>query len=131
NAGGDLAAFGRHVHLVDVRDPGHPDRTMCRVALSNAALASSAGRFDPLRSEYTSGSAVVDPRTGQPSLLVGGATVRAPKCCMADALTKVVMNAGEGAASLLKHYGARALFVSAQGTVHVTADWKDEVRFAA
>src|SRR5215470_6425535 len=38
NAGGDLAAFGRRVHLIDVRDPGHPDRTMCRVTLSNAAL---------------------------------------------------------------------------------------------
>jgi hypothetical protein len=41
------------------------------------------------------------------------------------------MNVGEGAAALLEHYGASALFVSAQGRVHMTTDWKNEVRFAA
>jgi thiamine biosynthesis lipoprotein len=50
---------------------------------------------------------------------------------IADALTKVVMNAGEGAAAILEHYGANALFVSARGQVHITADWKNEVHLAA
>lgn len=131
NAGGDVAAFGPRRQFVDVRDPRHPDRTMCCVVLSNSALASSAGRFDPLRSDRPSGSAIVDPRTGQPSLSICGTTIRAPSCMIADALTKVVMNAGEGTASLLEHYGASALFVTAQGRLHATTDWKDEVRFAA
>jgi thiamine biosynthesis lipoprotein len=131
NAGGDLAAFGPGRHSVDIRDPRHPDRPMCRVLVSNAALASSAGRFDPSRSERPSNSAVIDPRTGRPPPAIHGATVCAPCCAIADALTKVVMNVGEGAAGLLEHYGASALFVSAQGGVHVTADWKNEVRFAA
>jgi hypothetical protein len=41
------------------------------------------------------------------------------------------MNIGEAAAPLLEHYRADALFVSAQGDVHLTANWKDEVRLAA
>jgi len=131
NAGGDLAAFGPRRHPVDIRDPRHPDRPMCHVVLSNAALASSAGQYDPSRSDRPSSSAIVDPLTGRPSHTIRGATVCAPCCVIADALTKVVVNAGEGAAALLEHYGASALFVSAQGRVHVTTDWRNEVRFAA
>jgi thiamine biosynthesis lipoprotein len=57
--------------------------------------------------------------------------VRAGSCVIADALTKIVMNAGEAAAPTLEHYGADALFVSARGVVHMTANWKNEVRLAA
>ncbi len=42
NAGGDLRVFGPRSHVIDVRDPRQPDRRICRVALCNAALASSA-----------------------------------------------------------------------------------------
>jgi len=99
--------------------------------LRNAALASSAGRFDPVRSCEVLSASVIDPVTAMPVRAVRGATVCAPRCIIADALTKVVMNAGEAAASILEHYGASALFVSTQGDVHMTADWKNEVRFAA
>jgi FAD:protein FMN transferase len=131
NAGGDLAAFGSRRYPVDIRDPRRPDRAMCRVEVSGAALASSAGRFDPSRSDRASGAAVIDPMTRLPARAVVGATVSAPCCVIADALTKVVMIAGEDAAALLECYGASAMFVSAQDTVHVTADWKNEVRLAA
>jgi thiamine biosynthesis lipoprotein len=130
NAGGDVAAFGARAQAIDIRDPGRPDRTMCRIGLRNAALASSAGRYDPAHAAAPSSTAVIDPATGMPAVDVVGATVCAPSCIIADALTKVVMNAGEAAAPVLERYGASALFVSAQG-VHVTADWKNEVRFAA
>jgi thiamine biosynthesis lipoprotein len=131
NAGGDLAAFGAHPCPVDIRDPRHPDRAMCRISVSNAALASSARRFDPLRSARPAGCAIIAPATGLPVRAIHGATVRAPGCMIADALTEIVMNTGEAGAPLLEAFGARALFVSAQGEVHVTADWNDEVRFAA
>ena len=104
---------------------------MCRIELGNAALASSAGRFDPAHDAAPSASAVIDPTTGVPAQTILGATVCAPCCVIADALTKVVMNVGETARPILERYGASALFVSAQGAVHVTADWKNEVRFAA
>jgi len=131
NAGGDISTFGARSHAVDIRDPRQPGHPMCHVALHNAALASSAGRFDPVRSRYALKSDVIDPATAMPVWAIVGATVCAPSCIIADALTKVVMNGGEGVASLLKHYGASALFVSQQGDVHITADWKNEVRFAA
>jgi thiamine biosynthesis lipoprotein len=131
NAGGDLSAFGPRARAVDIRDPRRPEQPMCRIELDNAALASSAGRFDPMRANAASGSAVIDPVTALPAQAVLGATVCAPSCVIADALTKVVMNAGEAAAPVLEHYGASALFVSARGDLHVTADWKNEVRLAA
>jgi thiamine biosynthesis lipoprotein len=131
NAGGDLRVFGPRSHAVDIRDPRQPDRALYRVALRDAALASSAGRFDPTCSRHALFSGVIDPATAMPVRSIIGATVCAPSCVIADALTKVVMNAGECAAAILEHYGANALFVSARGQVHITADWKNEVHLAA
>jgi len=62
---------------------------------------------------------------------IAGATVRAPSCMIADALTKVVMIAGEAAASLLTHYRASALLVFQSGEIRATADWQDGIRLAA
>jgi thiamine biosynthesis lipoprotein len=131
NAGGDLRVFGPRSHAVDIRDPRQPDRALYRIALHDAALASSAGRFDPTCSPHALDCGVIDPATAMPVQAIIGATACAPSCMIADALTKVVMNAGEGAAAILEHYGANALFVSARGQVHITADWKNEVHLAA
>jgi len=131
NAGGDLRVFGPRCRAVDIRDPRQPDRALYRIVLSDASLASSAGRFDPVRSRHAFDSAVIDPATAMPVRSIIGATACAPSCMIADALTKVVMNAGEGAAAILEHYSANALFVSARGQVHITADWKNEVHLAA
>jgi FAD:protein FMN transferase len=131
NAGGDLRVFGPRSHAVDIRDPRQPHRPLYRVAVCNAALASSAGRFDPVRSAHALDCAVIDPLAAMPVQSIIGATACAASCMIADALTKVVMNAGEGAAAILEHYGASALFVSAHGQVHITADWKNEVHLAA
>jgi FAD:protein FMN transferase len=131
NAGGDLRTFGSRGHEIAIRHPRHPDRMMCRVALCNAALASSGSRFDPVRSGHLLSSGVIDPATAMPVRSIHGATVCAPSCMVADAITKVVMNVGEAAAPILEHYGADALFVSAHGDVHMTAHWKNEVHLAA
>jgi thiamine biosynthesis lipoprotein len=131
NAGGDLRAFGPRPYAVDIRDPRQPERTIFRVFLRNGALASSAGRFDPMRSRQALATAVIDPATAMPAMAISGATVCAPCCMLADALTKVVMNAGEDAGTVLEYYGADALFVSSQGDAHLTANWKNEVHLAA
>jgi FAD:protein FMN transferase len=130
NAGGDLAVFGPLAETIHVRDPRDPAHAMCLVDIANAALATSGGRFDPVAASMPMASAVIDPRTALPVTSLIGATVRAPNCMLADALTKVVMAMGEAAAPLLALYGASALFVSEHG-VHVTADWQDGVRLAA
>jgi FAD:protein FMN transferase len=131
NAGGDLAVFGPHPRAIHIRDPRQPQRPLCEVALRDGALATSAGQLDLLSCGEAGASAVIDPRSGRPVRDVIGATVRAPACVYADALTKIVMAAGEIAGPLLEFYGASALFVTARGSVHVTADWQDGVHLAA
>jgi thiamine biosynthesis lipoprotein len=131
NAGGDLRVFGPCSYAVDVRNPRQPECTMFRVVLGTGALASSGAQFDPVRSRHVLSSAVIDPARAMPAHLISGATVCAPRCLIADALTKVVMNAGEDAGRVLEHYGADALFVSSHGDAHMTANWKNEVHLAA
>jgi thiamine biosynthesis lipoprotein len=130
NAGGDLAAFGPSLHTVAIRDPRCPSRLLCRVDLSNAALASSGRRFDPFFRSGPLGSSVIDPMNRSPARAVG-ATVRASCCMIADALTKVVMVAGRCASTLLDHYRAGALLVAEDGAVHITGDLKDALCLAA
>lgn len=124
NAGGDLAAFGPEARTIHVRDPRSPDKLICQVDVSNQALASSGRRFDPFCSTVPRmDSAVIEPMTRMPAHAVHGATVRAPSCIIADALTKVVMLAGTEAAAPLSHYRASAIFVSADGDVRASVDW--------
>src|ERR1700733_7882175 len=92
---------------------------------------SSARLFDPMESGDTSFSSTIDPATQRPAAEIAGATVRAPSCMVADALTKIVMISGERAAGILHAYQASALLVTAAGDVCVTPGWQDVVRAAA
>jgi FAD:protein FMN transferase len=131
NAGGDLAAFGPDAVTVSLRDPRDPRRIMGHVEIAGEALASSGRQVDAFRSSETRESAVIDPRTSRPTRAAVGATVRAPRCMVADALTKIVMIAGEAATPVLAEYGASAVFVARDGGLRVSADWQDAVRLAA
>lgn len=121
NAGGDLAVFGASAETITVRDPRHPGRALCGVAVRDQALASSGG----------GPAVVIDPRIDAPADAIVGATVLARSCVLADALTKIVMIEGEGAAPVLAAYRASALYVTASGEVHATSDWADRVRRAS
>jgi thiamine biosynthesis lipoprotein len=121
NAGGDLAAFGAAGELVALRDPRHAAAVLGQVTVRNEALASSGGGE----------AAIIDPRRAAPAGAVRGATVRARSCLLADALTKLVMIAGEAAGPMLTRYGASALFLSARGEIHVTREWSARVRRAS
>jgi thiamine biosynthesis lipoprotein len=123
NAGGDLAAFGQDPHAIHIRHPRDPRRLMCRVEVTDEALASTARRFDLFQSAETTGSAIIDPASGKPTKVIDGATVRARSCMVADALTKIVMISGTEALLWLEHYNASALLVSADGDVRITPDW--------
>jgi FAD:protein FMN transferase len=131
NAGGDLAAFGPRGLMVAVRDPACPSRALCQVELRDGALASSGAGFDPLRSLEATRPMVIDPASGEPVRAVIGATVRAPSCLLADALTKIVMTGAEASALLLRQFGASALFVAADGDVRISSEWQDAAVLAA
>jgi FAD:protein FMN transferase len=131
NAGGDLAAFGRETQSVDIRHPRDPGRVVCRVAVTNEALASSARRFDLYHSTDTAGSAIIGPSGRAPESAIDGVTVRASSCMIADALTKIVMIEGTDAAGLLEFYNAGALLISSDDNVRISPDWQHIVHFAA
>jgi thiamine biosynthesis lipoprotein len=131
NAGGDLAAFGPRPEAVHIRDPRNPDRVICQVDVRDQALASSGGRFDPMRSPHTAAAAIIDPRGRCPPAAVCGATVRAPSCMIADALTKIAMIAGESALDMLTAFHADAILIAADGSLHVTPERQGAVHRAA
>ena len=62
---------------------------------------------------------------------MSGATVRAPSCMIADALTKVIMIGGRDASAVLEHYRASGLFMTKNGDVLATTDWEDVHTLAA
>ena len=124
DAGGDVGAFGPAPQTIHLRDPRDPSLVLGAVAIRDEALASSGGRFDPLGSAEVAVPAVIDPRTRTPAQAVCGASVRAPTCMLADALTKVVMIAGEAAGPLLDHFAAAALIVRPDGAIVVTPTWQ-------
>ncbi len=131
NAGGDLAAFGEEDHAVHLRDPRDARLLLGPVLLRDAALASSGVRFDPFADAAPALPAIIDPRSAKPVPRLCAVTVRAPFCIIADALTKVVMIAGDDAAALLCDFGAHAIFVTADGELRITRPWPDAPSRAA
>jgi thiamine biosynthesis lipoprotein len=103
NAGGDLAAFGDEPWPVAVADP-ISRRPVVELDVCNAAIATSA-RID--------GSTAHLPPGGRWESV----TVRARKCCDADALTKVVWTAPADLHELLARAGASAFGIRADGRV--------------
>lgn len=105
NAGGDMRHIGVAAVEVAVRDPAAPGEVALRCQLFNKALASStAGGL----SAGTPGQSRIIGRLGEIPLHAG-ASVLAPTCMLADALSKVVLAAGAPAHPLLARYGARTL----------------------
>jgi len=131
NAGGDLFVFGPDEHAVQIRDPRNPARLLVHTKLREAALASTALSFDPVTPDRPSYCSIIDPWSAEPVATMSGATVRAPSCMIADALTKVVMIGGKDASKVLEHYGASAFFMDKNGDVLATADWEDVHTLAA
>jgi thiamine biosynthesis lipoprotein len=98
NAGGDLRVFGDEPEEIYLRLPHEPRRLMRLGYLTNAAIATSAcaGLVDPLRAARS---------------LAAGASVIAPDCTSADALTKPCMLEPLRAGTLAARFGARAVIL--------------------
>ena len=123
NAGGDLRAFGDGPFPVAIRHHENPRATLTTVALQNAALATSAHYFaDRLVPGSTAGP-IIHPRTGAQAQRIRSASVRADSAMLADALTKVVMLAGEAALPVLRHFRAAAIFVATGTEARCSPGW--------
>jgi thiamine biosynthesis lipoprotein len=91
NAGGDLRVLGDAVWPVAIRDPLAPFRTAKTVQQGEGAMATSAAYFSAKRHAGQQVCALVDGRNGEPLPGTSSITVQAPRCAVADALTKVVV----------------------------------------
>ncbi|GAB3628879.1 ApbE-like lipoprotein [Pandoraea terrae] len=109
NAGGDLRHHGETPATIHLRDPADPGRIGSATSLLNAALASSA--TSGLNAKGTSAvSALIDGVTRLPLPLGEGASIIAPSCMMADALTKFVLAVRATSHPLLDRHRARVVF---------------------
>lgn len=102
NAGGDLRVFGEP-QTVRVRHPTHPAASFPLLELADGAIATTAGYFSPDAQAW-----IVNPHTRALAPLRASVTVRAPRCALADALTKVVWLLREEATPVLAACDARA-----------------------
>jgi thiamine biosynthesis lipoprotein len=105
NAGGDMRHIGVVARDIAVRDPAVPAEIALHCRLLNEALASSSAAG--LSTTPPGQSRIVGHLNEIP--LRAGASVLAPTCMLADALTKVVLATGAPAHPLLARYGARTL----------------------
>ncbi len=111
NAGGDLRVIGREAWPVAVRDPRDPSRTATVVPVRDEALATSAGYFSARQHDGRQVCALVDGRSGQPVRASSSFSVRAPRCVLADALTKIVAASGDPRHPALAAFGATAFIL--------------------
>jgi thiamine biosynthesis lipoprotein len=111
NAGGDMRAFGASQVPVAVRAPGSPGQAARHIMLCDEALATSGSYFSARAHRGGVVSALVDARDGQPLVSSASASVRAGRCAVADALTKVVLATGDCAHPALAAFGATAFLI--------------------
>ena len=102
NAGGDLRAFGDVDVPVHLRDESTGGVRPFAIVREGAFATSHFGRTSRARLATT---ASTPPARGQ---LLGHASVAAPLCLWADALTKIVAISGDTSHPLLARYGASA-----------------------
>lgn len=119
NAGGDLRAVGERAWAVAVRDPQAPSRVGRQLDLCNEAMATSASYFSAKQWNGNTVSALVDGRTGNALSGALSASVRAPGCAVADALTKVVLATRDPLHPVLHAFHAAAFILENEVTVRL------------
>lgn len=110
NAGGDMRAWGDAPVTVQIRDPRQRASGVSVGELKNAALATSA----------LGGSQYVNPLNAGAALPFISASVTAPDCIAADALTKVVLTSPAPPLVLLAEFNAAALVIDHAGRIFST-----------
>jgi thiamine biosynthesis lipoprotein len=111
NAGGDLRAFGDVAYPVVIRDPQHPTQAARQTAIQDTALATSGSYFSLKQIGGHRFSALVNGRNGQPVTAESSASVCAPICMLADALTKLVLATRNPRHPVLERFGATAFII--------------------
>ncbi len=118
NAGGDLRAFGTVARRIHLRHPADPGALIPCADIANGALATSAGYFTQRLWHGRAVSPVIDGARRVAITAPFSASVAAPTCMLADALTKLVLLQGPRADGLVRRLGGRAFILSATELAH-------------
>ena len=110
NAGGDLYVFGKP-QPIHIRHPEKTSLVLPLGAISDSAVASSSGVYFL----HDKNDALVEPRRDRCVKWRQGITVIAPRCMLADALTKIVRLAPRRAPGILVQLKAQALVIDRRG----------------
>jgi thiamine biosynthesis lipoprotein ApbE len=129
NIGGDIQHLGATGVKVGVASPFAPEENAApatAIMLENAAIATSGGYR---RSFTVSGkrvSHIVDPRTGEPASRIASASVIAPHCATADALSTAfsVMTPDESMQLADSLPGVGCYLIERDGTVWASSRWQ-------
>ncbi|MBL4781130.1 MAG: FAD:protein FMN transferase [Porticoccaceae bacterium] len=111
NAGGDLRMKQWRGEQLEIKTPGCGEGGGLKVAMQETAVATTAAYYMEAGT-----SNIIDPATRRPLVDGRSVSVFAPSCCLADALTKLVLLA-DNAAEILGSMGASALFVEQDGSL--------------
>jgi len=128
NVGGDVQHYGEHAVAAGVADPFAPAENappVAAVRVQNAALATSGGYRRGFVLDGRRVSHIVDPRTGQPTEHIASASVIAPDCATADALSTAfsVLAPHESVAMADSLPDVGCLLVQRDGSVTTNATW--------
>ncbi len=129
NIGGDLRHHGDHALEVGIADPSAPAENaspIAKVRLCGEALATSGGYRRGFVIAGRTVSHILDPRTGRPADTIISASVIAPNCATADALSTAfsVLTPEESVAMADSLAGVGCLMVQRGGTITTNAAWQ-------
>ncbi len=129
NIGGDLCHHGKRPLSVGVADPRSPADNAAPIAvlrLRDEALATSGGYRRTVVMEGQTVSHILDPRTGHPAEAVISASVVAPDCATADALSTAfsVLSPAESVALADSLDSIGCLMVERDGTITTNTAWQ-------
>jgi thiamine biosynthesis lipoprotein len=128
NIGGDIQHFGARPVAIGIADPAAPAENAPPIAIvriANAAIATSGGYRRGFVANGERVSHIVDPRSGRPASHIVSASVFAPDCSTADALSTAfsVMDPGESVTLADTIAGVGCLLVTREGAVITNATW--------
>jgi thiamine biosynthesis lipoprotein len=128
NIGGDIQHMGDRAVTVGIADPCAPAENappIAAVRLANAGLATSGGYRRGFTLNGRRVSHIVDPRTGEPADRIASASVFAPDCATADALSTAfsVMEPSESVALADAMPGVGCLLIERDGSCTTNAAW--------
>ena len=128
NVGGDVRHRGLRPAAVGVADPAAPADNAPPIAvvrIENAAIATSGGYRRGFIANGRRVSHIVDPRTGRPADRIASASVFAPDCMTADALSTAasVLEPRDSVRLADSLPGVGCLIVESDGTITTNAVW--------